>query len=143
MSIFIVCTCIWVCAAWNARDLSSIPSSGSSLGEEIGYSLQYFWASLVAQMVKNLPAMKETGFNSWVGKIPWRENGNSLQYSCLENPRGQRSLAGNSRWGRKESDTTDYVYVTDHSKCMYLIKISLKICKDCLQINKENTTKLV
>ena len=143
MSIFIVCTCIWVCTAWNVRDPSSIPRSGSSPGEEIGYSLQYSWASLVAQMVKNLPAMQETGFNPWVGKIPWRENGNSLQYSCLENPRGQRSLAGYSWWSHKELDTTDYVYVTEHSRWMYLIKISLKICKECLQINKENTTKLV
>ena len=33
------------------------------------YSL---WASLVAQLVKNLPAMQETWFDSWVGKIPWR-----------------------------------------------------------------------
>ena len=31
-----------------------------------------FFSSLVAQTVKNLPAMQETGFNPWVGKIPWR-----------------------------------------------------------------------
>ena len=30
------------------------------------------WTSLVAQLIKNLPAMQETGFNAWVGKIPWR-----------------------------------------------------------------------
>ena len=34
-------------------------------------------------------------------------HGNPLQYSCLENPHGQRSLAGYSPWGRKESDTTE------------------------------------
>ena len=39
----------------------------------------------MAQMVKNLPAMQETVFNPWVGKISWRRNGNPLQYSCLEN----------------------------------------------------------
>ena len=33
--------------------------------------------------------------------------GNPLQYSCLENPHGQRSLVGYSSWGRKESDTTE------------------------------------
>ena len=38
-------------------------------------------SSLVAQMVENLPAMQE----SWVGKLPWRGNGNPFQYSCLEN----------------------------------------------------------
>ena len=42
-------------------------------------------ASLVAQVVKNPPAMQETGFGPWVGKIPWRRNDNPLQYSCLEN----------------------------------------------------------
>ena len=30
------------------------------------------WASLIAQLVKNPPAMQETWFDSWVGKIPWR-----------------------------------------------------------------------
>ena len=40
----------------------------------------------VAQMVKNLPAMQKPRFDLWVGKIPWRRNGNPLQYSCLENP---------------------------------------------------------
>ena len=42
--------------------------------------------SLVAQMVKHLPTMWETGFDPWVGKILWRRNGNPLQYSCQENP---------------------------------------------------------
>ena len=41
-------------------------------GEGIGYPLQYSWASLVAQMVKNLPAVQETWVQSWVGKIPWK-----------------------------------------------------------------------
>ena len=62
----------------------------------------------MAQMVKNLPAMQET----WVGSLgckdsPGEEQGNPLQYSCLENPNGQRSLAGFSPCGRKESDTTE------------------------------------
>ena len=40
---------------------------------------------------------------------PGRGHGNSLQYSCLENPHGQRSLAGYSPWGCKESDTTEQI----------------------------------
>ena len=40
-------------------------------------------------------------------RFPRGEHGNPLQYSCLENPYGQRSLAGYSAWGRKESDTTE------------------------------------
>ena len=43
----------------NAGDPGSISGSGRSAGEEIGYLLQYSWASLVAQTVKNLPAMWE------------------------------------------------------------------------------------
>ena len=46
-------------SACNAGDPSLIPGSGRSPGERIGYPLQYSWASLVAQMVKNLPAMQE------------------------------------------------------------------------------------
>ena len=37
-----------------------------------GHRMFIFFSSLVAQTVKNLPAMQETGFNPWVGKIPWR-----------------------------------------------------------------------
>ena len=44
----------------NAGDPSSIPGSGRSAGEGIGYPVQYSWASLVAQLVKNLPAIQET-----------------------------------------------------------------------------------
>ena len=44
-------------SAYNAGDTSWIPGSGRSAGEGIGYPLQYSWASLVAQLVKNLPAM--------------------------------------------------------------------------------------
>ena len=41
------------------------------------------------------------------GRSPGEGNGNPLQYSCLENPHGQRSLAGYSLWGHKESDVTE------------------------------------
>ena len=44
----------------NAGDPGLIPGSGRSAGEGIGYPLQYSWASLVAQLVKNPPAMLET-----------------------------------------------------------------------------------
>ena len=44
----------------NEGDSGSIPGSGRSAGEGIGYPLQYSWASLVAQLVENLPAMLET-----------------------------------------------------------------------------------
>ena len=46
-----------------------IPGSGRSPGEGIGYPLQYSWASLVAQLVKNLPARQET----WVRSLGWKD----------------------------------------------------------------------
>ena len=48
----------------NAADPGLIPGSGRSSGEGIGYPLQYSWASFVAQLVKNLPAMWETQVQS-------------------------------------------------------------------------------
>ena len=56
-------------SACSAGDPSSIPESGRSPGEGIGCPLQYSWASLVAQMVKNLPAMWET----WVRSLGWED----------------------------------------------------------------------
>jgi len=56
-------------SACNAGDHSSIPGSGRSPGEGIGYSLQYSWVSLVAQLVKNLPAKRDT----WVQSLGWED----------------------------------------------------------------------
>ena len=61
---------------------SSISGSGKPPREGISHQLQYSWASLVAQMLKNLPVMRET----WVWSLPWQDpHGNPFQYSCLEN----------------------------------------------------------
>ena len=88
----------------NARYRGLIPGWGRSSGEGIGYPLQHSWASLVAQLVKNLPALWETWVRSWVGKIPWRRE-------WLPTP---VFLSGEfhglySQWGRKESDTTEWL----------------------------------
>ena len=56
-------------SACNAGDLGSTPGLGKSPGEGKGYPLQYSWASLVAQLVKNLPAMQET----WVQPLGWED----------------------------------------------------------------------
>ena len=74
-----------------------------------------WWASLVAQSVKCLPAMQET----WVLSLGWEDcpgggHGNWCQYSCLENPHGQRSLAGYSPWGHKELDMTEQLSTAQH-----------------------------
>ena len=49
----------------------------------------------------------ELGSIPGLGRSPGGGQGNPLQYSCLDNPHGQRSLAGYSPWSRKESDTTE------------------------------------
>ena len=90
----------------NVGDPGLIPGSGRSPGEGLGF--QYSWASLLAQSIKNLPAMQEDlGLIPGLGRCPGRGHGNPLQCSCLENPHGQRSLVGCSPWGAKELDTTE------------------------------------
>ena len=63
----------------NAGDPSLIPGLGRSPGEGIGYPLQHSWASLVVQLVKNLPAMWET----WVQSLDWE---NPLENERLPTP---------------------------------------------------------
>ena len=87
-----------------------IPGSGTSPGEWIGYTLQYSWASLVAQMVtvKNLPAMQEARVQSLCWEDPLEEG--MATYSSIlawripwtEKPGGLQSIQGH-----KESDMTE------------------------------------
>ena len=64
-------------------------------------------ASLVAQMVKRLPTIRETRVQSLVGKISWRRKWHPTPVFLPGKPHGQRSLVGYSPWGHKESDTTE------------------------------------
>ena len=68
--------------ACNTGDPGSVPGLGTSAGEGIGYALQYSGASLVAQLVKNPPAMQET----WVRSLGWEdplEKGKTIHCSIL------------------------------------------------------------
>ena len=73
--------------------------------------------SQVALVVKNplvnAGAIRDTGSIPGLGRSPGGGQGNPLQYSCLENPQGQRSLVGNSPWGHTESDMTEQLS-TEH-----------------------------
>ena len=69
-------------SACNAGDLGSIPGWGRSHGEGIGYPLQDSWACLVAQLVKNLPAMQETWVR-WLGGEDPLEKGKATHSSIL------------------------------------------------------------
>ena len=57
---------------------------------------------------------KQSGFNPWVGKISWRAR-QPPKYSCLENPHGQRCLAGYSPWGCNMLDMTEQLYTVPQS----------------------------
>ena len=59
----------FACSTRDAGDVGSIPGSGRSPREGIGYPLQYSWASFVAQAVKNPPAMQE----AWVQSLGWED----------------------------------------------------------------------
>ena len=72
----------------------------------------YAGASLVAQMVKNLPAVQET----WV-LSPGEGNGNSTPVFLPGEFHGQRSLAGYSSWDRKDMDTTERLTLTAQYVC--------------------------
>ena len=88
--------------ACNAGDPGSIPGPGRSAGEGISCPLQYSWASLITQLVKSLPAMRET----WIQSLGWKDP--------LEKGKATHSniLAWRIPWtvvhgGRNESDTTE------------------------------------
>ena len=69
-------------SACNVEDPGSIPGWGRSTGEGLGYPLQYSWASLVAQLVNNPPAVQET----WVWSLAWEdplEKGKATHSSIL------------------------------------------------------------
>ena len=69
-------------SACNAGDPGSIPGSERSARKGIGYPLQYSWVSLVAQLVKNPPAIQET----WVLSLSWEdplEKGKATHSSIL------------------------------------------------------------
>jgi len=69
-------------SACNAGDPGSVAGLGRSAGEGMGYPLQYCWASLVVQLVKNPPAMRET----WVRYLGWEdplEKGKATHSSIL------------------------------------------------------------
>ena len=71
-------------------------------------------APLVAQTVKNLPAMQETEFDLWVEKIPWSRKWQPSQVFLSQESHGQKSLAGYHPWTCTESGVTEHVCKEDH-----------------------------
>ena len=82
-------------------------------------------ASLVAQMVKNLPPVQET----WVQSLDWED---PLEKEMQSTPiflpgkfHRQRNLAGYSRWGQKESDSTEWLTLHFFNDCNKILFYSL------------------
>ena len=71
------------------------------------------WASLMAQMVKDLLAVQETWFDPWVRKTPCRRKWQPTPVFLPRESHGQRSLAGYSPWGHKESDTAEKLILSN------------------------------
>ena len=121
----------WVgkASACNAGDPGSIPGSGRSAGEGIGYPLQHSWASLVAQLVKNTDSMQKT----WVWSLGWEdllEKGKATYSSTLawkipwtEEPGGLHSM-GLQRvrhdWVTSLSFSFVPVYIPTNTACFFL-----------------------
>ena len=78
-------------------------------------------ASLVTQMVKNLPAnagdARDTAFDPWVRKIHWSRKWQPTPVFLPGKSHGQRSLAGYSPWGCKESDMTEHLTLSLFKIC--------------------------
>ena len=66
-------------------------------------------------MVKNLCNAGDLGLIPRLRRSPGGGYGNPLQYSCLENPHGQRSLAGYRPWGCKELDMTKQLNIAQNT----------------------------
>jgi len=82
-------------------------SPKEAVGRGMVLSTATYLVPMVAQTVKNLPAMQETQVDPWARKIPWRRKWQPTSGFLPRESHGQRSLAGYSPWGCKESDTTE------------------------------------
>ena len=79
------------------RNMFNVSSLAMMFSLDNSYQIE--GTSLVAQRVKNLPVMRETGFDPWVGKISWRRQGQPTPVFWPGKFHGQMSMAGYSPWG--------------------------------------------
>ena len=91
----------------------------------------------MTQLVKNptvAPAVQETWVWSLGGEDPLEEGiATHSQYACLENPHGQRTLAGCNPWGHKESDMAEWLTLSLSNWGSEKLSICLKSCRWCQQ----------
>ena len=112
------------CSPWGCKELDTIERLNWT---ELNAHFEMLMGdiqenSLVAQMIKNLPAVQETHVWSlgwedlWVGKILWRRKWQPTPVFLPGEFHGQRILAGYSPWGHKESDRTEWLSLTHLGK---------------------------
>ena len=86
---------------YNVVLVSAVQQSQSGIHKHIS---PLFWTCLPFRSPQSMQCSR---FSLVIYFIRSKGHGNPLQYSCLENPHGQRSLAGYCPWGHKESDMTE------------------------------------
>ena len=115
-------------SACSAGDPGMFPVLGRSAREGIGDPLQYSWASLVAQLVKNLPAMRE----AWVQSLVWEdppEKGKAIHSVFWPG----EFHGPYSPWGRKESDMTEQLSLgSQHNSISMLLGSSCPQGTSCV-----------
>ena len=103
-------------SACNAGDTSSIPGLGRFPWRRVKLLTPVFLGFPGgSDGYESACSAGDLGSIPGLGRSPGEGSGNSLQYSCLENPYGQRSLVGYSPWGHKELDTTEQLSTAQHS----------------------------
>ena len=73
------------------------------------------------------PYCGKPGFNSWIGKIPWRRAWQPTPVFLLGKYHGQRSLAGYITWCHKESDTTEWLSTANFLNCLFISELFIFI----------------
>ena len=91
----------------NEEDSGSILGLGISLGEGMLPTPLFMGFPGGSDGKESTCNMRDLGSIPGLGRSPGGGHGHPPQYSCLENPHGQRSLAGYNPWGHKESDPTE------------------------------------
>ena len=88
------------------------------------------WASLVAQMVKNLPAMQETQVRSLGWEDPLERAWQPTPLFLPGEFHGQRNLAGYRPWGRKESDMTEQLGTHTHTNIHHTLLVTISLLQN-------------
>ena len=94
---------------YNVVLVSAVQQSQSGIHKHIS---PLFWTCLPFRSPQSMQCSR---FSLVIYFIRSKGHGNPLQYSCLENPHGQRSPVGYSPWGHKESDMTERLSTAQHS----------------------------